>query len=208
MRKAVGGRRGGPLLAWDDAKVEQLSTRIVYNDPWMTVRQDQIRRSDGSIGTYAVVEKPDFALVLPRDRDGFWLVQQYRYPVGLRAWEFPQGSWGHGASGSQEDLARTELAEETGLRARAVTHLGRLHEAYGFCSQAFDVFLAEDLEQGAPNREATEQDMVHVWFCDDDLSALIRRGEVTDSPSLAALTLYYLRGLHGSGLCPVAPEAK
>jgi 8-oxo-dGTP pyrophosphatase MutT (NUDIX family) len=173
--------------------VEQLSSRTVYSDPWMTVRQDQIRCPDGSIGTYGVVEKPDFALVLPRDRDGFWLVQQYRYPVRRRAWEFPQGSWGHGTSGSQEDLARAELAEETGLRARTITHLGRLHEAYGFCTQAFDVFLAENLEPGAPNREATEQDMVHAWFCDDDLSALIRHGEVSDSPTLAALTLYRLQ---------------
>lgn len=73
-----------------------------------------------------------------------------------------------------------------------MTHLGRLHEAYVFCTQAFDIFLAEDLEPDMPNREATEQDMVHAWFRDDELSALIRRGEVLDSPTLAALTLYRL----------------
>ena len=65
-----------------------------------------------STGVYGVVDKPDFALVIPQDLDGFWVVEQFRYPVGRRAWEFPQGSWGAGASGSTIDLARSELAEE------------------------------------------------------------------------------------------------
>ncbi len=111
--------------------MEKLSSRIVYRNPWMTVREDEIRHADGSPGIFGVVEKPDFALVLPRWRDGFWLVEQFRYPVGRRAWEFPQGSWGAGSSGGQAELARQELAEETGLRAAGLTHLGHLFEAYG-----------------------------------------------------------------------------
>jgi 8-oxo-dGTP pyrophosphatase MutT (NUDIX family) len=84
----------------------------------MTVREDQVRWPDGSVGVYGVVEKPDFALVLPPHQNGFWMVEQYRYPVGRRAWEFPQGSWGHGNTGLSGDLARAELAEETGLQPR------------------------------------------------------------------------------------------
>ena len=96
----------------------------------MTVREDQVRRADGSAGIYGVVEKPDSALVLPRWADGFWLVEQFRYPVGRRAWEFPQGSWGAGGpGGDQTELARRELAEETGLRAGTLRHLGHLFEA-------------------------------------------------------------------------------
>ena len=55
--------------------------------------------------------------MLPAERDGFWLVEQYRHPVGRRAWEFPQGGWPAGAGGTPEELGRAELAEETGLRA-------------------------------------------------------------------------------------------
>ena len=76
-----------------------ISSREVYRNPWMSVREDQVVREDGSSGTYGVVDKPDFALVIPQDQDGFWLVEQFRYPVGRRAWEFPQGSWGTGARG-------------------------------------------------------------------------------------------------------------
>ena len=58
---------------------------------------------------------------------GVWLVEQYRHPVGARFWEFPQGAW-EGVDGADpESLARGELAEETGLRAASMEHLGRLH---------------------------------------------------------------------------------
>lgn len=172
--------------------IEQVSTRIVYRNPWMTVREDEVRRADGSPGVYGVVEKPDFALVLPRWQDGFWLVEQFRYPVGRRAWEFPQGSWGRGADGDQAALARQELAEETGLRAGALRHLGHLYEAYGFSNQGFDVYLATDLVAGAHDREASEQDMVHRACTDTEISEMIRSGQIVDAPSLAALTLYRL----------------
>jgi hypothetical protein len=58
----------------------------------MQLREDVIQRPDGSQGIYSYVEKPDFALIIPVERDGFHLVEQYRYPVSHRSWEFPQGT--------------------------------------------------------------------------------------------------------------------
>jgi 8-oxo-dGTP pyrophosphatase MutT (NUDIX family) len=174
--------------------MEQVSSRVVYRNPWMTVREDAVRHPDGTAGIYGVVEKPDFALVLPRWSRGFWLVEQYRYPVRRRAWEFPQGSWGSsGKRGDPTQLARQELAEETGLRAAGMAHLGHLFEAYGFSTQGFDVYLATGLTQGAPDRESSEQDMQHRAFTDEEVEELIVTGQLVDAPSLAALTLYRLQ---------------
>ncbi len=173
--------------------MERVNSRVVYRNPWMVVREDEIRRPDGSPGIYGVVEKPDFALVLPRWQQGFWLVEQFRYPVGRRAWEFPQGSWGRGVNGDQVALARQELAEETGLCASSMKHLGHLFEAYGFSTQGFDVYLATGLEEGQPDRETSEQDMIHRAFTDVEVTAMIRSGDIVDAPSLAALTLYRLQ---------------
>jgi 8-oxo-dGTP pyrophosphatase MutT (NUDIX family) len=173
--------------------MERVSSRVVYRNPWMVVREDEIRRPDGGPGIYGVVEKPDFALVLPRWQQGFWLVEQFRYPVGRRAWEFPQGSWGRGANGDQVALARQELAEETGLCASSMKHLGHLFEAYGFSTQGFDVYLATGLEEGQPDRETSEQDMIHRAFTDVEVTAMIRSADIVDAPSLAALTLYRLQ---------------
>jgi 8-oxo-dGTP pyrophosphatase MutT (NUDIX family) len=169
--------------------MEQLSSRVVYANPWMSVREDEVRMADGRTGIYGVVDKPDFALVIPRENNGFWVVEQFRYPVGRRAVEFPQGSWGAGASGTRSELAQAELREETGLSAGSMTHLGSLSTAYGFCSQGMEVFLAEDLVQGTPDREHTEQDMTHRWVSEGELRTMVRTGEVRDSATIAALAL-------------------
>ena len=131
--------------------------------------------------------------MLPWENNGFWLVQQYRYAVGSRQWEFPQGGWPQGHGGTIAELAVAELAEETGLRAARWNHLGRLFAAYGYSTQSYDVFLATDLTPGSPRREDTEQGMVHRWFAEDELRAMVRSGEFADSHSVAALALYDLR---------------
>jgi 8-oxo-dGTP pyrophosphatase MutT (NUDIX family) len=168
--------------------VRTTSSREVYRNPWIRVREDVLERDDGSTGIYGVVERADFALVIPAEQDGFWLVEQFRYPLGRRSWEFPQGTWGAGKSGTPAELARAELAEETGLRAAELRHLGRLDLAPGLMTQAFDVWLATTLAA----REATEADMRHAFVTEGELREMVRDGRVTDSPTLAAFTLLLL----------------
>lgn len=169
------------------------SSREVYRNPWLSVREDDIELADGGRGLYGIVDKPDFALVIPRTADGgLWLVEQYRHPISGRSWEFPQGSWPPGADGSPAELAATELREETGLEARELRHLGHLFTAPGFCSQGFDVWLATGLEEGEPDREPTEQDMLHRRFGEAEFRRMVRDGEIVDAATLAAYTLLTL----------------
>jgi len=49
--------------------IETIGTRIVYENRWMRVREDTIRRRDGSGGIDGVVEKPDFVVIVPRACD-------------------------------------------------------------------------------------------------------------------------------------------
>ena len=170
--------------------MRQLSSKIVYENAWMRVREDVVERLDGSTGVYGVVEKPDFAVVLPRGEGGFWLVEQFRYPIGRRGWEFPMGSWPGEPGGDAEALARAELAEETGMAAGELRWLGHLMQANGYAAQGFDVFLATGLTEGPHAREATELDMVHRFVTDAEFDELIDAGEVIDACTLAALALY------------------
>ena len=167
-------------------------SREVYRNPWIRVREDAVERADGSAGVYSVVEKPHFALVLPYERDGFWLVEQFRYPLGRRALEFPQGTWSHGADGSADALARAELAEETGLRAGTLRHLGHLDLAPGLSTQEFDVWLATDLTPGPTAREATEADMTCTFVPEQELRTRMRDGRFPDGPSVAGYGLLLL----------------
>jgi 8-oxo-dGTP pyrophosphatase MutT (NUDIX family) len=176
------------------SEIRQLHSREIYRNDWLALREDEVAFPDGSTGPYAVVDKADFVLVLPyTDDGGFWLVQQYRYPVGSREWEFPQGGWPAGHSGSPEQLAVAELREETGFTADRLDHLGRLHAAYGYSSQGYDVYLASGLTPGPTQREHTESDMVHEWRSDAQLRAMGLDGSFADAHSVAALALFDLR---------------
>ena len=176
-------------------RTRRLGSRTVYENPWLRLREDEIERVGGDgvarRGVYAVVEKEDFALVVPWDGEGLWLVGQERYTVGRHTWEFPQG----GVTGATpQERARVELAEETGLRAGTLVHLGHLDNAVGMSAQGFDVWLATELEHGEPSPEPEEVDMTARRVSVGEFEAMVRAGELTDGASLAAWALLGLRG--------------
>lgn len=173
--------------------MEQTSSREVYANPWMSVREDDVRRDDGSPGIYGVIDKPDYALVIPLDGDRLHLVEQFRYPLGMRRWEFPQGTAPGRADVEAGELAARELREETGLRAANMLDLGLLDVAPGMSSQRGRVFLATGLTEGAHEREHEEQDMRTAWFSRAEFEKMIAAGEVTDAQSIAAYALLLLR---------------
>ncbi|MER7077020.1 ADP-ribose pyrophosphatase YjhB, NUDIX family [Saccharopolyspora antimicrobica] len=172
--------------------MEQTSSREVYANPWMSVREDGVRRADGSEGIYGVVDKPGYALVIPLDGDRLHLVEQYRYPLGLRRWEFPQGTAPDRLDVPPAELAARELREETGLRAANLVDLGTLDVAPGMSSQRGRVFLATGLSSGAHEREHEEQDMRAAWFSREEFEKMVAADEITDAQSIAAYALLLL----------------
>ena len=168
------------------------SSDLVYTNAWMTVREDTFRRPDGTLGLYGVIDKPQYALVVPLRNGRLHLVEQFRYPLGLRSWEFPQGTAPDRAAMEPLDLAARELREETGLRAGALTHLGTVAVAPGMSSQRGAVYLATDLVDGTHEREHEEQDMRAAWWERAEFERAIRSGQITDAQSLAAYTLLLL----------------
>lgn len=172
--------------------IHQQATREVYRNSWISVREDTVRREDGSDGIYGVVDKPDYALVIPKEADRLHLVEQFRYPLGLRRWEFPQGTAADSAELEPVDLAARELREETGLVAASMVELGRLDVAPGLASQRGRVFLATGLRVGPAQREHEEQDMRAAWVPRREFEQMIVRGEITDAQTVAAHTLLLL----------------
>jgi ADP-ribose pyrophosphatase len=175
------------------AFIETIASREIYRNQWMVLREDDIRRPDGSAGIYSVVDKPTFALVMAYDGRRFRLVEQFRYPLGVRRWEFPQGTAPELADVEPRELAGRELREETGLSAQSLDALGEIDLAPGTSSQRGWVFLASGIVEGRPQREHEEQDMTSAWFAREDLERMIRTGEITDAQSIAAYCLFLLR---------------
>jgi len=98
-------------------EIETIDTRVAYENKWMTVREDKVRRASGAEGIYGVVDKPDFVAIIPIHQSHIHLVEQYRYPVEGRYWEIPQGSWEENPKADKSIVAAGELKEETGLVA-------------------------------------------------------------------------------------------
>ncbi len=169
------------------------ATREVYRNRWMRVRQDAILRPSGTAGIYGVVEKPDFALVVPWQDGRLTLVEQYRYAVSGRYWEFPQGSAPQGETEGAA-LAAAELREETGLVAATITHVGRLFPSYGFVTQSVDIYLATDLQQQATQLEPEEEGLVCRDFSLAEVERMVVDGTIRDAPTVAALGLLRLQG--------------
>ncbi|MQA97373.1 MAG: NUDIX domain-containing protein [Streptosporangiales bacterium] len=166
------------------------SSRTVYANRWVSLREDAIRYPDGTAGTYSVVDKADAVLVIAYEDDGFTLIEQFRYPIGGPSVEFPQGTWPDGRDAPQEELARTELAEETGLRARHLEHIGHFKYAPGLTSQGCDVFLATGLTRGDQALEHTEQGLRRLWVARADFEARMARGAILDGGTLAGYALF------------------
>lgn len=188
--------------------MDTLSSREVYANNWMSVREDEFRRPDGVRGIYGVVDKPTYALVIPFDGERLALVEQYRYPVGARLWEFPAGTAPGRAEMDPAELAVRELAEETGLKAGRMTLLGTMEVAPGMSSQRGHVFLATELVEGEARREESEADMCQAWFGLAEFEAMIRDGRITDAQTLAAYALFLLDRTDPTGQagCPAAPR--
>ena len=171
--------------------ITTLSSREVYRNHWMRLREDRILRSNGEPGIYGVVEKDDAAIILPIDHDRVWLVEQFRYTIQERVLELPQGGWEMEVE-HPEELARGELREEIGMEAAEMTHLGTLWIAYGFARQRQHVFLASGLTATEKDPDPEEHDLAVRPVPVEEFEEMMRSGVIRDNCTLSAWGLYLL----------------
>ena len=165
---------------------KQLSTRTVWENDWMAVREDEVINPGGGRNLYGNIHFKNRAVaIVPLDDDGnTWLVGQQRYTLGEWSWELPMG----GAPLDEEPLAAAirELREETGLSAADWQELMRLHTSNSITDEVGIVFVARQLTAGEPEFEETEDLEIRKLPLADAV-AMARRGEITDAISVAAL---------------------
>jgi len=171
--------------------ITTLSTREVYRNRWMRVREDEILRSNGQRGIYGVVEKDDCATILPLDQGRVWLVEQFRYAIQERALELPQGGWEMEVD-DPEELARGELREEIGMNAAQMIPLGTTWIAYGYARQLQHVYLATGLTPTERDPDAEEHDMIVRTVPIADFEQMMLTGAIRDTCTIAAWGLYLM----------------
>ncbi len=171
--------------------IKTLSSREIYRNSWLRLREDQIERSNGARGIYGVIDKDPCAVIIPIEGDTIYLIEQFRYTIQERALELPQGGW-ETSNVDPEELARGELREETGLVAASMTCLGSMWIAYGFARQQQYVYLATGLTQASTDPDPEEHDLVLRSASLAEFEQMLVDGTIQDVCTIATWGLYRL----------------
>ncbi|KAA9340774.1 NUDIX domain-containing protein [Adhaeribacter soli] len=163
-----------------------LSTKPVYKNPWISVREDQVINPKGGNGIYGVVSFKNKAIgIIPLDEENnTYLIGQYRYSLNEYSWEIPMG--GGPVEKDILESARRELKEETGFTAAKWTKVCRLHTSNSVTDEEGFVFLAQDLTAGETEFEETEDLQIKkIPFY--KAVEMVMRDEITDAISVAGI---------------------
>ena len=165
--------------------------RVVYENPWIEVRHDEVDRPDGSDGIYGVIHFRNAAIgvVAVGDDGRLLLVGQHRYPLDRYSWEIPEG--GAPLGESPEAGARRELAEETGYEAGNVRELFAFSLSNSVTDEVGVIYLATGLRAGTASPDPTE-DLALRWATLEEVIAEIDAGEIQDLMTIAGVARYAL----------------
>jgi NUDIX domain-containing protein len=171
-----------------DHPYKTITSKTVYKNPWIRIREDKIIRPDGKEGIYGVVESQDSVMVVVlSDKKEVYLVYAYRYPSQSWNWELP------GGGGDGEDAvtaSKRELVEETGIIAEDWTLLGKTCVCNGLMTEYQSTYLASNLsmtgQKSAEDAAIVSQGKFYSW---PKIHGMIHRGEINDGQSLTGLYL-------------------
>ena len=170
-----------------------LSSKVVYETPWIKVHRDEALNQNGKPVTYSFMElqNPSVFIVAMNDSGEILIQSVFRYTIKQRLWEIPAGY-----IDPDEELleaAKRELMEEAGLQSENWHSLGCIYQVVGTGKVPLNVFLAEGatrLQDATDKDEDIEQSH---FVSQEDLEKMITQGELIDSPVIAAL---YMVKLH------------
>jgi ADP-ribose pyrophosphatase len=163
----------------------RLTTRPIYQNRWIRVREDDVALPDGRTTIYGVVECSPCIGVLPfLDANTVVLVGQYRYVAGGFYWEMPTGAMAPGES--EEAAVQRELGEEAGYAADRLVKICVFHTSKSVVEETANIYLAEALHPVTREADATEFIEVRA-FPFDEVVRMVERAEIKDAMTIVAV---------------------
>lgn len=164
----------------------QLNENVAYENPWIKVTHEEVRRPNGSEGIYGVVHFKNKAVgIIPVDDEGnTWLVRQSRYALDCFTWEIPEGGAPEGET--VLETAKRELQEEVGLCAKQWDELMTLHTSNSVTDEEGIIFIARELASVEQSFDETE-DIEVAKVPLSDVLARVLNNEITDSLTVCGI---------------------
>ena len=167
---------------------KKLSSRIVYENPWTKVREDEVIQPGGAEGVYGVVlRKLGVGILAVNDKNQIFVQQDFKYPIQKFLLNIPAG----GVDDGEEVLtaAKRELKEEGGLEAKEWKKLGSFYTSPGLTDEFATLYLATDITEGVTAHEGTETLVDQKWVDAGELYRMLDAGELEDPYFIVALAL-------------------
>ncbi len=163
---------------------KQLTTAVIFKNPWWTYKKDEFQIPDGIKGEYHYVHTNGASMIIPVTDDGrIILVNQYRYLCNKESIELPCGGVKEGKT--YEEMAHIELEEETGFRSNRLTKAGEFNPYNGVTNEICEVFIARELIQSRSIPDATEEFEL-LTRTPEEIDELISSNIIWDGMTIAA----------------------
>lgn len=165
----------------------ELSSEIVYDNPWIEVRHSHVLNPNGGKGIYGVVHFKNIAIgVIPVDNNGnTYLVGQERFPFnGKYTWEIIEG--GGPLHINPIESAKRELLEEAGIVAKEWKLIQEMDLSNSATTEIAMIYLATDLSFTESNPEETEKLAIRKLSFEEAYKEVLD-GKIKDSLSVAGL---------------------
>lgn len=162
--------------------------RPVFKSDWVEVWLDDVEIPDQGRVEHHVVRFPrrSVTAVVIDDAGRVLLLWRHRFITDTWGWEIPAG-WAEPGEDLQQAACR-EVEEETGYRPSRVEPLVVYNALSGISTMQFTAFLVTAADHvGHP--DAAESVQVN-WVALADIPKLAAEGQISDGPSLTALSYY------------------
>lgn len=158
------------------------SSKIVYKNPWIEVREDQVIRPDGNEGIFGTIDYgKGVSVVALNQKKEIYLVKEFSYAINRVSIVVPTGGVDEGETSLE--AAKRELREETGVVAQKWQKIGEADPLITILSCPHDLFFAVDTE--VFEKEETEIEVLKVPF--EEAYKMVLDNKITHAPSCLAI---------------------